>query len=33
LSLEAASPDLIYGLDDRPPLRETLFQALPGERQ
>jgi len=26
--LEAASPDLIYGLDDRPPLRETLFVAL-----
>jgi xanthine permease XanP len=25
---EAASPDLIYGLDDRPPLRETLFVAL-----
>jgi xanthine permease XanP len=24
----AASPDLIYGLDDRPPLRETLFVAL-----
>jgi xanthine permease XanP len=28
LSVEAASPDLIYGLDDRPPLRETLFVAL-----
>ena len=28
MSLEAASPDLIYGLDDRPPLRETLFVAL-----
>ncbi|MDB6105849.1 MAG: xanthine permease, partial [Gammaproteobacteria bacterium] len=26
--LKAASPDLIYGLDDRPPLRETLFVAL-----
>jgi xanthine permease XanP len=24
----AATPDLIYGLDDRPPLRETLFVAL-----
>jgi xanthine permease XanP len=28
LSPEAASPDLIYGLDDRPPLHETLFVAL-----
>jgi xanthine permease XanP len=28
LNVEAASPDLIYGLDDRPPLRETLFVAL-----
>jgi xanthine permease XanP len=28
LSLQAASPDLIYGLDDRPPLRQTLFVAL-----
>jgi xanthine permease XanP len=27
-SFEAASPDLIYGLDDRPPLRQTLFVAL-----
>ncbi|MFL6603743.1 MAG: uracil-xanthine permease family protein [Steroidobacteraceae bacterium] len=27
-SAAAASPDLIYGLDDRPPLRETLFVAL-----
>jgi xanthine permease XanP len=26
--VEAASPDLIYGLDDRPPLRETLLVAL-----
>jgi xanthine permease XanP len=28
LSVEEASPDLIYGLDDRPPLGQTLFVAF-----
>jgi xanthine permease XanP len=28
LTSEAASPDLIYGLDDKPPLRSSIFAAL-----